>query len=158
MYVQLKTSSIPIANAGTFFSLFVTTQTIISFALKSLSPKPDPPPPPPQIIYPPGFLRGAYAAVRARGGLCVADEVQVGFGRVGAPHWWAFQTYGEDLVPDIVTVGKPMGNGHPVAALVTTKEVARWGAAICGTCGCLKFNGCDRQIEDFLKTAAERKY
>ncbi len=77
-----------------------------------------------QIIYPSSFLRRTYELVRAAGGVCVADEVQVGFGRVGT-HWWAFQTYGDDVVPDIVTVGKPMGNGHPVAAVVTTKEVAR---------------------------------
>jgi 4-aminobutyrate aminotransferase-like enzyme len=59
--------------------------------------------------------------VRAAGGLCVADEVQVGFGRVGS-HWWAFETQG--VVPDIVTMGKPIGNAHPMAALVTTREVA----------------------------------
>lgn len=49
--------------------------------------------------------------------------MQVGFGRVGK-HWWAFQLQGEDIVPDIVTVGKPMGNGHPVAAVITTVEIA----------------------------------
>jgi 4-aminobutyrate aminotransferase-like enzyme len=59
--------------------------------------------------------------VRAAGGLCVADEVQVGFGRVGS-HMWAFETQG--VVPDIVTMGKPIGNGHPVAAVVTTREIA----------------------------------
>lgn len=62
--------------------------------------------------------------VREAGGVCIADEVQVGFGRVGT-HMWAFQLYGEDVVPDIVTMGKPMGNGHPVAAVVTTPEIAR---------------------------------
>lgn len=62
--------------------------------------------------------------VRAAGGICIADEVQVGFGRVGT-HMWAFQKYGEDVLPDIVTVGKPMGNGHPVAAVITTQEIAR---------------------------------
>lgn len=62
--------------------------------------------------------------VREAGGVCIADEVQVGFGRVGS-HMWAFQLYGEDVVPDIVTLGKPMGNGHPVAAVVTTPEIAR---------------------------------
>jgi 4-aminobutyrate aminotransferase-like enzyme len=59
--------------------------------------------------------------VRAAGGVCVADEVQVGFGRVGS-HWWAFETQG--VVPDIVTMGKPIGNGHPLSALVTTREIA----------------------------------
>lgn len=65
-----------------------------------------------------------YRHVREAGGLCIADEVQVGFGRVGT-HMWAFQLYGEDVVPDIVTLGKPMGNGHPVAAVITTPEIAR---------------------------------
>jgi len=76
-----------------------------------------------QIIPPPNYLRQVYKHVRSAGGLCVADEVQVGFGRVGT-HWWAFELQGEDVVPDIVTVGKPMGNGHPVAAVITTEEVA----------------------------------
>lgn len=53
----------------------------------------------------------------------IADEVQVGFGRVGK-HFWSFQMQGEDFVPDIVTMGKPMGNGHPMACVVTTKEIA----------------------------------
>jgi 4-aminobutyrate aminotransferase-like enzyme len=60
--------------------------------------------------------------VRAAGGLCIADEVQVGFGRVGS-HFWAFETQG--VVPDIVTMGKPIGNGHPLGAVVTTPEIAR---------------------------------
>ncbi|TGW05931.1 aminotransferase class III-fold pyridoxal phosphate-dependent enzyme, partial [Mesorhizobium sp. M2D.F.Ca.ET.145.01.1.1] len=55
------------------------------------------------------------------GGICVADEVQVGFGRVGS-HWWAFETQG--VTPDIVTMGKPIGNGHPMAAVVTTTEIS----------------------------------
>jgi 4-aminobutyrate aminotransferase-like enzyme len=59
--------------------------------------------------------------VRAAGGVCIADEVQVGFGRVGT-HMWAFQTQG--VVPDIVTMGKPIGNGHPLGAVVTTPEIA----------------------------------
>lgn len=62
--------------------------------------------------------------MRAAGGVCIADEVQVGFGRVGT-HWWGFQLQGNDTVPDIVTMGKPMGNGHPVAAVVTTPEIAK---------------------------------
>jgi len=76
-----------------------------------------------QIIYPEGYLKRVYEHVRSAGGLCIADEVQVGFGRVGSPNWWAFEL--QDVVPDIVTVGKPMGNGHPVAAVVTTNEVAK---------------------------------
>lgn len=62
--------------------------------------------------------------VREAGGVCIADEVQVGFGRAGT-HYWAFQVDGPDIVPDIVTIGKPMGNGHPVAAVVTTEAIAR---------------------------------
>ncbi|XP_026677848.1 ethanolamine-phosphate phospho-lyase [Diaphorina citri] len=77
-----------------------------------------------QIIPPANYLREVYKHVRAAGGVCVADEVQVGFGRVGT-HWWAFQLQGDDIIPDIVTVGKPMGNGHPVAAVITTKEIAK---------------------------------
>jgi 4-aminobutyrate aminotransferase-like enzyme/Ser/Thr protein kinase RdoA (MazF antagonist) len=72
-----------------------------------------------QIVYPPGYLAAAFAHVRAAGGVCVADEVQVGFGRVGDA-FWGF----EDAVPDIVTMGKPIGNGHPLAAVVTTPEIA----------------------------------
>lgn len=74
-----------------------------------------------QVIYPKGFLKHAYEAVRRSGGLCIADEVQVGFGRVGS-HMWAFEQQG--VVPDIVTLGKPIGNGHPMAAVVTTQEIA----------------------------------
>ena len=74
-----------------------------------------------QIEPPPGYLEGAYRHVRDAGGVCVADEVQVGFGRVGDA-FWGFELQG--VVPDIVTLGKPMGNGHPVAAVVTTREIA----------------------------------
>ncbi len=62
-----------------------------------------------------------YSYVHEAGGLCIADEVQVGFGRVGTT-FWGFQLQG--VCPDIVTIGKPMGNGHPVAAVVTTKQIA----------------------------------
>jgi 4-aminobutyrate aminotransferase-like enzyme len=74
-----------------------------------------------QIIPAPGFLEGAAKAVRAAGGVFIADEVQVGFGRVGS-HMWAFESQG--VVPDIVTLGKPIGNGHPMAAVITTREIA----------------------------------
>lgn len=74
-----------------------------------------------QIILPPRFLAETYAHVRDCGGVCVADEVQVGLGRVGT-HMWAFETQG--VVPDIVTLGKPLGNGHPLAAVITTPEIA----------------------------------
>ncbi|HEX3230579.1 MAG TPA: aminotransferase class III-fold pyridoxal phosphate-dependent enzyme [Pyrinomonadaceae bacterium] len=74
-----------------------------------------------QIILPPEYLREAFAAVRAAGGVCVADEVQTGFGRAGT-HFWMFET--QDVVPDIVTLGKPIGNGHPLGAVITTPEIA----------------------------------
>jgi len=74
-----------------------------------------------QIVLPSGYLQAAYALVREAGGLCIADEVQVGFGRVG-DHFWGFQL--QNVVPDIVTMGKPIGNGHPLAAVVTTPAVA----------------------------------
>ena len=74
-----------------------------------------------QIFLPEGFLWSAFAKVRAAGGLCVLDEVQVGFGRVGNA-MWAFEE--EAVVPDILTLGKPIGNGHPMGAVITTPEVA----------------------------------
>jgi len=75
-----------------------------------------------QVPHPPGYLAEAFRRVRAAGGVCIADEVQVGFGRVGS-HFWGFETQG--VVPDIVTMGKPMGNGHPVGAVVTTPAIAQ---------------------------------
>jgi 4-aminobutyrate aminotransferase-like enzyme/Ser/Thr protein kinase RdoA (MazF antagonist) len=74
-----------------------------------------------QIIPPQGYLTAAYEAVRAAGGICIADEVQVGLGRVGT-HTWGFELQG--VVPDIVTCGKPIGNGHPLGAVITTPEIA----------------------------------
>jgi 4-aminobutyrate aminotransferase-like enzyme/Ser/Thr protein kinase RdoA (MazF antagonist) len=74
-----------------------------------------------QIILPEGYLKEVYAFVRETGGLCIADEVQVGFGRVGKK-FWGFEL--QNVVPDIVTLGKPIGNGHPLAAVVTTAKVA----------------------------------
>ncbi len=74
-----------------------------------------------QIVPPAGFLSRSFAAARRQGTLCVADEVQVGFGRVGS-HYWAFEAQGAR--PDIVTLGKPIANGHPMGAVVTTPEVA----------------------------------
>jgi 4-aminobutyrate aminotransferase-like enzyme/Ser/Thr protein kinase RdoA (MazF antagonist) len=75
-----------------------------------------------QIVPPEGYLRDSFEHVRSAGGVCVADEVQVGMGRVGT-HYWAFEA--QDVVPDIVTVGKPIGNGHPLGAVITTPEIAR---------------------------------
>ncbi len=74
-----------------------------------------------QMPLPAGYLRRAYDMARAAGGVCVADEVQTGFGRVGE-RFWAFELSG--VVPDIVTMGKPIGNGHPLGAVVTTPEIA----------------------------------
>jgi 4-aminobutyrate aminotransferase-like enzyme/Ser/Thr protein kinase RdoA (MazF antagonist) len=74
-----------------------------------------------QIVFPPGYLAEAYKHVRAAGGVCIADEVQVGFGRLGA-HFWGFDT--QAVVPDIVVLGKPIGNAFPLAAVVTTREIA----------------------------------
>lgn len=75
-----------------------------------------------QVPLPKDFLPLAYQAVRAAGGLCISDEVQTGCGRMGT-HFWGFELYG--VIPDIVTIGKPLGNGHPVAAVVCTQEVAQ---------------------------------
>jgi 4-aminobutyrate aminotransferase-like enzyme/Ser/Thr protein kinase RdoA (MazF antagonist) len=74
-----------------------------------------------QILLPAGFLADVYARVRAAGGLCIADEVQTGFGRIGT-HFWAFQAHG--VVPDIVVLGKPIGNGYPLAAVICRPEIA----------------------------------
>ena len=74
-----------------------------------------------QIEPPPGYLAAAYRAIREAGGLAIADEVQVGLGRVGS-HFWGFEAQG--VVPDIVTLGKPFGNGHPLGVVVTSREIA----------------------------------
>ncbi len=74
-----------------------------------------------QIVPPPGYLSGIFAKTRERGGVCISDEVQIGFGRVGET-FWGFQL--DDAVPDIVTMGKPIANGHPMGAVVTTREIA----------------------------------
>jgi len=74
-----------------------------------------------QIEPPAGYLQAAYRHARAAGAVCIADEVQIGFGRVGS-HTWGFQT--QDVVPDIVTLGKPIGNGHPIGAVITTPAIA----------------------------------
>ena len=74
-----------------------------------------------QIVLPKAYLKEAFQYVRAAGGLCVMDEVQVGFGRVGEK-FWGFELQG--VIPDIVTMGKPIGNGHPLGAVVTTQAVA----------------------------------
>jgi 4-aminobutyrate aminotransferase-like enzyme len=75
-----------------------------------------------QIVLPKDYLGQVYEAVRAAGGVCIADEVQTGYGRIGT-HFWGFEYYG--VVPDIVVLGKPIGNGHPIGAVVTTREIAQ---------------------------------
>ncbi|XP_042139888.1 5-phosphohydroxy-L-lysine phospho-lyase isoform X2 [Peromyscus maniculatus bairdii] len=77
-----------------------------------------------QIIPPAGYFSQVAEHIRRAGGLFVADEIQVGFGRVGK-HFWAFQLEGKNFVPDIVTMGKCIGNGHPVACVATTQAVSR---------------------------------
>ena len=74
-----------------------------------------------QIVLPQGYLNRVYDAVRAAGGVCIADEVQTGYGRIGT-HFWAFESYG--IIPDIVVLGKPIGNGHPIGAVITTPDIA----------------------------------
>jgi 4-aminobutyrate aminotransferase-like enzyme/Ser/Thr protein kinase RdoA (MazF antagonist) len=74
-----------------------------------------------QIPLPPNYLKEVYKHVREAGGICIADEVQVGFGRVG-DKFWGFEL--QEVVPDIVVMGKPIGNGHPLAAVVVTDAIA----------------------------------
>ncbi|PIB39109.1 aminotransferase class III-fold pyridoxal phosphate-dependent enzyme [Maribacter sp. 4G9] len=75
-----------------------------------------------QVPLPKDYLRHIYPKIRAQGGVCISDEVQVGFGRLGK-YFWGYQMY--DVVPDIVILGKPMGNGHPIGAVITTNEIAQ---------------------------------
>jgi alanine-glyoxylate transaminase/(R)-3-amino-2-methylpropionate-pyruvate transaminase len=73
------------------------------------------------VVFPDGYLKHVYEHVRAAGGVCIADEVQAGFGRTGT-HFWGFETQG--VIPDIVTMAKGIGNGCPLAAVVTTPQIA----------------------------------
>jgi 4-aminobutyrate aminotransferase-like enzyme len=72
-------------------------------------------------VFPPGYLAEVYRHVRGAGGVCIADEVQTGLGRMGTS-FWAFEDQG--VVPDIVVLGKPLGNGHPIGAVITTPAIA----------------------------------
>jgi len=74
-----------------------------------------------QLILPPGYLTHVYEHVRKAGGVCIADEVQTGLGRMGTS-FWAFEE--QHVAPDMVVMGKPLGNGHPVAAVATTRAIA----------------------------------
>src|SRR3954462_5833880 len=73
------------------------------------------------VVFPDNYLKHVYEHVRAAGGLCIADEVQAGFGRTGT-HYWGFETQG--VIPDIVTMAKGIGNGCPLGAVVTTPKIA----------------------------------
>ena len=74
-----------------------------------------------QVPLPKTYLKSIYPEIRKQGGLCISDEVQVGFGRLGE-YFWGYEMY--DVIPDIVILGKPIGNGHPMAAVVTTEEIS----------------------------------
>ena len=74
-----------------------------------------------QIMLPPGYLAAVYGHVREAGGVCIADEVQTAYGRIGT-HFYGFEQ--QHVAPDIVVLGKPIGNGHPIGAVVTTPEIA----------------------------------
>jgi alanine-glyoxylate transaminase/(R)-3-amino-2-methylpropionate-pyruvate transaminase len=78
------------------------------------------------VVFPDNYLKHVYEHIRAAGGLCIADEVQTGFGRTGT-HYWGFET--QDVIPDIVTMAKGIGNGCPLGAVVTTPEIAQTLAA-----------------------------
>jgi ethanolamine-phosphate phospho-lyase len=75
-----------------------------------------------QVFLPEGYLAALFEEVRALGGVCIVDEVQTGFGRLGR-HFWGFEQ--QEVMPDMVVLGKPMGNGHPLGAVVTTEAIAR---------------------------------
>jgi len=74
-----------------------------------------------QVPLAPNYLKGVYPLIRKQGGICISDEVQTGFGRLGN-QFWGFEMH--DVLPDMVILGKPMGNGHPIGAVVTTDEIA----------------------------------
>ena len=74
-----------------------------------------------QILFPEGYLAAAYAQVRDAGGICIADEVQTAYGRLGE-HFYGFEQ--QRVIPDVVVFGKPIGNGFPLGAVVTTAQVA----------------------------------
>lgn len=75
-----------------------------------------------QVPLPIGYLKEVYPAMRAQGGICISDEVQTGFGRVGH-HFWGYEAHG--VIPDMVILGKPIANGHPMGAVVCTEAIAR---------------------------------
>ena len=74
-----------------------------------------------QLVLPIHFLKKAQNLIREAGGICIADEVQIGFGRIGT-HFWGFEYHGVE--PDIITLGKSIGNGHPLSVVITSREIA----------------------------------
>ena len=74
-----------------------------------------------QVVLPKNYLKEIFNLIRSKGGICISDEVQTGFGRVGN-NFWAFEN--QDIIPDICTLGKPMGNGHPISAVITSRKIA----------------------------------
>lgn len=74
-----------------------------------------------QVPLPKGYLNEVYPAIRAQGGVCISDEVQTGFGRLGQ-YFWGFEA--SNVIPDMVILGKPIANGHPMGAVVCTEEIA----------------------------------
>jgi len=68
------------------------------------------------------YLKNLYPKIREMGGVCISDEVQTGFGRLGK-YFWGYEF--QEVIPDIVVIGKPMGNGHPMGAVITTSEIAK---------------------------------
>jgi len=106
---------VPLFDAGAAVETVNRTENLCGFIAESMPSVAG------QIVLPPDYLAKIYQAVRALGGVCIADEVQTGYGRIGT-HFWAFEHYG--VVPDIVVLGKPIGNGHPIGAVITTPEIA----------------------------------
>ncbi|MFS0852684.1 aminotransferase [Microbacterium sp. 179-I 3D4 NHS] len=114
------------------------------------------------VLLPEGYLAGAYERVRAAGGLCIADEVQVGFGRMGST-FWGFEQAG--ATPDIVTIAKPMGNGFPIGGVITSQRIADalatqgqfFSSAGGSTLSCrVGIAVLDAMVEDDLQRNAER--
>lgn len=103
------------ADAQTVDNILGNTDKICGFIAESMPSVAG------QIVLPQGYLNRVYDTVRKSGGVCIADEVQTGYGRIGT-HFYAFESYG--VVPDIVVLGKPIGNGHPIGAVITTRAIA----------------------------------
>ena len=120
IYRGKYTSNIP--NAGTLygkeavFQIEQSTHSISAFISEPIVGCAG------QVPLPSGYLKEVYPAIRAKGGVCISDEVQTGFGRLG-DHFWGFEA--QDVLPDMVILGKPIANGHPMGAVVCTEEIAQ---------------------------------